>query len=97
MAYTEATVLGILRSRLNRLPSDTSLDVVLKPRIAAADKELARKGISLVEDDEGDQVLLADYTAWMYQKRDDPGGMPQWLRLRIRERWLAQPRTESAT
>ena len=40
MAYTESTVLGIVKARLNRLASDTSLDEYLKARIAAADEEL---------------------------------------------------------
>lgn len=88
MAYTEVTVLGIVKARLNRLASDTSLDEYLKARIAAADKEFERSGIVLVKDDADDAMLLADYTAWRYSNRDQSGAMPEWLRLARRERWL---------
>jgi hypothetical protein len=89
VAYNEATVLGIVKARLNRL--DTALDSYLTTRIQAAAGELALKGIAL-EDIPEDSVLLADYVAWQHQGRDKPGGMPEWLRLRIRERWFAQER-----
>ena len=90
MAYTESTVLGLVKSRLNRLLSDASIDEYLRERIAAADKELAGNGIKLVEDDMDDQVLLADVVAWKHNNRDKPGGMPEWLRLQRRERWLRE-------
>lgn len=32
----------------------------------------------------------ADVTVWQHQNRDKPGAMPEWLRLRRRERWLSQ-------
>lgn len=90
MAYTEATVLGIVKARLNRLASDTSLDDYLKKRIEAADAELARIGIKLVAGNVDDEVLLADYVVWRYQNRDQNAGMPEWLRLARRERWLKE-------
>lgn len=90
MAYTEATVLGIVKARLNRLASDTSLDDYLKKRIAAADAELARNGIKLVAGNVDDEVLLADYVVWRHQNRDKNTGMPEWLRLARRERWLKE-------
>lgn len=90
MAYTESTVLGIVKARLNRLASDDTLDSYLKPRIQAADAELSRMGIVLAETDVEDQVFLADFTVWQYQNRDAPGGMPEWLRMRVRERFLHQ-------
>lgn len=89
MAYTEATVLGIVKARLNRLASDTSLDDYLKPRIQAADIELARTGIHLLADDVDDSVLLADFVVWKHNNRDQNTGMPEWLRLARRERWLS--------
>lgn len=90
MAYTEANVLGIVKARLNRLASDTSLDEYLKKRIEAADAELARNGIKLIADNVDDEVLLADYVVWRYQNRDSNTGMPEWLRLARRERWLKE-------
>jgi hypothetical protein len=90
MAHTPEMVLGIVKARLNRLASDTSLDIYLTQRIQAADSELERTGIRLQANDVEDQVFLADYVAWQYQNRDKPGSMPEWLKLRRRERWLQQ-------
>ena len=90
MAYSADIVLGIVKARLNRLASDTSLDLYLAQRIQAADLELKRTGILLDAGSVRDQVLLADLVAWQYQNRDKPGAMPDWLRLARRERWLHQ-------
>jgi len=90
MAYTEQSVLEIVKARLNRLASDTSLDEYLKKRIQAADEEFARIGIHLVAGRLDDEVLLADYVVWRYQNRDNYSGMPEWLRLARRERWLKE-------
>lgn len=90
MAYTESTVLGIVKARLNRLASDTSLDAYLKQRIEAADAELAGNGINLVADDTRDSVFLADVVVWQHNNRDKADGMPEWLRLARRERWLRE-------
>lgn len=86
--YTEATVLGIVKARLNRLASDTSLDNYLKPRIKAADEELTRTGIVLDAESTDDSVFLSDYVVWKHNNRDTNTGMPEWLRLARRERWL---------
>lgn len=88
MAYTEQVVLGIVKARLNRLASDTSMDDTLKQRIQAADMELTRTGIHLIEDVD-DSVFLADFVAWKYNNRDQNTGMPEWLRMARRERWLS--------
>jgi hypothetical protein len=95
MAYTVSTVLGIVKARLNRLASDTSLDAYLKQRIEAADAELTGNGINLVADDARDSVLLADMVVWQYGNRDKPDGMPEWLRLARRERWLRERNNDS--
>lgn len=90
MAYNETTVLGVVKARLNRLASDTSLDDYLKQRIEAADAELAGNGINLVADDTRDSVFLADVVVWQHNNRDKADGMPDWLRLARRERWLRE-------
>lgn len=90
MACDATAVLGIVKARLNRLPSDASLDDYLTQRIRAADEEQARKGIRLEPDSTRDMVFLADLVVWEYQNRDKPGAMPEWLRLAIRERFLHQ-------
>ena len=89
MAVERYTALGLVKARLNRMASDTSLDEYLTQRIEAAEAELENTGISLT-DSADDLMLVVDYTVWQYQNRDNPGGMPDWLRLRRRERWLKQ-------
>ena len=90
MAYNETTVLGIVKARLNRLASDTSLDDYLLKRIKAADAELTGNGINLIADDTRDSVFLADLVVWQHNNRDKADGMPEWLRLARRERWLRE-------
>lgn len=79
--------LALVKARLNRLPGDTTLDDYFRARIDAAIGELTRTGIDLDESTD-DLMLLVDYVVWQYQNRDAAGGMPEWLRLRRRERWL---------
>ena len=83
------TVLGLVKARLNRLASDTTLDEYLSQRILAAIDELTGIGINLGDTVE-DMMLVVDTTVYEYQNRDKPGGMPDWLRLRRRERWLRE-------
>ena len=35
-------------------------------------------------------MLVVDYAVEQYQSRDKPGGLPDWLRLRRRERWVRE-------
>ena len=37
-------------------------------------------------------MLLVDMTVWEYQNRDKMTGMPEWLRIVRRERFLADRR-----
>ena len=92
MAANTETALSLVKSRLNRMAADTSLDGYFTQRIAAAAAELEGTGISLT-DSADDLMLLVDYTVWQYQNRDSAGSMPDWLRLRRRERWLREKRT----
>ena len=85
MAVNQETALSLVKARLNRL--DANLDVYLTQRVAAAVEELTRIGIQL-NDSADDLMLVVDYTVWQYQNRDTPGAMPEWLRLRRRERWI---------
>ena len=83
------TALGLVKARLNRLASDATLDTYFVQRIEAAEAELESTGICLT-DSADDMMLVVDYTVWQYQNRDSAGTMPEWLRLRRRERWLKQ-------
>ena len=87
MAVNEGMALELVKARLNRLATDTSLDTYLQARISAAVQELTRVGINL-QGSNDDLMLVVDYTVNEYQNRDTPGSMPEWLRLRRRERWL---------
>ncbi len=89
MAVNTETALTLVKTRLNRLPGDTSLDEYLTARINAAIGEIEATGIVLT-DSQADLLLVVDYTVWAYGNRDKPGSMPDWLRLRRRERWVQQ-------
>ncbi|MBR3240728.1 MAG: hypothetical protein IKF99_20110 [Oscillospiraceae bacterium] len=91
MAVNETTALSLVKARLNRLQSDTSLDSYFQARITAAKEYLTNIGIPL-SDSQEDLLLVVDFAVWEYQNRDKPGNMPDWLRLHRRERWL---RTQS--
>lgn len=88
-AVDTVQALALMKARLNRTQGDTSLDDYFEARIDGAAAELARNGIALT-DSADDLMLLVDYAVWQYQSRDKPEGMPEWLRLRRRERWLAE-------
>lgn len=89
MSVNAETALSLLKARLNRLESDTSLDDYFRSRIAGATQELESIGIHLNDSTE-DLMLVVDYSVWQYQNRDKPGNMPEWLRLRRRERWVRE-------
>ena len=83
------TALTLVKQRLNRMTAATTMDAYFTRRIEAAAAELEGTGISLT-DSADDMMLVVDYTVWSYQNRDSAGGMPDWLRLRRRERWLRE-------
>ena len=78
-----------MKSRLNRLQTDVTLDEEFLKRLDAAQSELLTKGLHLIESDADDQLLVVDLACYRYLNRDQPGGVPDWLRLRIRERWFS--------
>lgn len=88
--YGESTVLSLVKTRLNRLQSDTTLDDYLLTLMKAATEELARIGIHLREESADDAMLLVNYTVWRYQNRDSASAMPPWLAQYRRERWLTE-------
>lgn len=90
------TAMDLVKARLNRMAADTSLDDYFLQRLEAAAAELEGTGIVLT-DSADDLMLLVDYTVWQYQNRDSAGAMPDWLRLRRRERWLQGRRERDHT
>lgn len=86
----KTTVLSLVKSRLNRLQSDTSMDEYLLVLIDAVEEELKRTGITIREGSADDAFLLTNLAVWRYQNRDSAGAMPPWLAQYRRERWLAE-------
>ena len=91
MVYNAALALNLVKDRLNRMSVTTQDDEYLKTRIDAAAKRLEKNGIHLT-DSTDDLMLLVDMTVWEYQNRDKMTGMPEWLRVVRRERFLADRR-----
>jgi hypothetical protein len=91
-AVNTASALALVKARLNRL--DDLLDDYLAARISAAVMDLEATGIRLTGSD-ADLMLVVDYTCWAYANRDAQAGMPDWLRLRRRERFLNRRREEA--
>lgn len=85
----KAQALALMKARLNRLQADTSLDDYFAVRIEAEAQALEKTGIVL-KDTANDLLLVVDSAVWSYQNRDKPGSMPDWLRLRRRERWISE-------
>ena len=83
--------INLIKTRLNRMTVDKPTEDYIRTRTEAAVEELKRNGITLT-DSTDDLMLLVDFTVWQYQNRDKPGMMPDWLRLRRRERFLSQAR-----
>lgn len=87
MAVDIEMALSLVKSRLNRVTGDTTLDEMLRRRIEAAEQQLTAIGINL-DSSTRDLLLVVDYAVWTYQNRDKPGSMPEWLRRERFERWL---------
>lgn len=94
MSVNKRDALALVKHRLNRMPGDTSLDTYLEYRINAAIEEIEGTGI-ILDDGPEDLLFVVDTTVWEYQNRDSGAGMPEWLRLRRRERWLQQHQREA--
>lgn len=86
---SKQVALSMLKIRLNR--ADNNLDAYLLARLDAETGRFADNGIVLT-DTTDDIMLLVDMAAWAYSNREQPGHMPEWLRLARRERWLKEGR-----
>ena len=86
MSNLSLQALDLMKQRLNRL--DSTLDSYLTTVAESAELELTRMGINLL-DDADDLMLLVDYAVWRYQNRDQAGAQPQWLRYRLKSRWVS--------
>lgn len=89
MAYDANQALSLMKTRLDRVQSDSSRDDLFLMQLDAAEQELASAGITIQTNDTRDLMLLIDTAVLRYRQRDSQHGDPDWYRLRRRERWLA--------
>lgn len=87
--------LMMVKTRLNRLLTDTSLDQYLTARINAAEQEINAMQAYPLDDSTADLLLCVDYAVWQYQNRDQAAGMPEWMRYRLRCRFLEKRKEEA--
>ena len=76
-----------MKTRLNRMPGESALDEYFAARLDAAEREMARQGIKLT-DGMDDVLLLVDKAVFDYQNRDKMQSQPDWLKAKLRGRWL---------
>jgi len=88
MAFDPTLTLGIVKARLGIVVAtqDTYLTQLVNSSYA---KLVNQMGIVYNEARLDHATLLADYAVWRYQNRDSTAGMPQWLRLEIRELYIS--------
>ena len=79
--------LSLMKTRLNRMPGESALDEYFVARLDAAEREMARQGIKLT-DGMDDVLLLVNKAVFDYQNRDKMQGQPDWLKAKLRGRWL---------
>ena len=89
MGVNMDAALRLMKARMNRPAADTHLDEYFTGRLEGAQAEMEGVGIHLT-DTPDDLMLLVDSAVWAYANRDRNAGMPDWLRLRRRERWLRE-------
>lgn len=78
------TVLQLLKIDLGI--SHNVRDAFFTALLLSSQKELEQKGISLDLTRIEDQMLLSDYSAWIYRKRTENIPLSQNLQYRIRNR-----------
>jgi len=78
------TILALLKIDLGI--THTLRDTFFTALLQSSQTEIEGKGIVLVLTDIEDQMLLSDYAAWKYRKRQEDVGMSQNLSVRIRNR-----------
>lgn len=79
------TVLNLLKIDLGI--THTLRDTFFTALLNACQAEIEAKGITIdLVNSVEDQMLLSDYAAWKYRKRQEDVGMPQNLLFRIRNR-----------
>ena len=81
-------VLSLLKMDLGI--THTMRDTYFITLIQSVVKEINQKGITLNLDSADDQILLSDYAAWVYRKRQENLPLAQNIQQRIRNRILKE-------
>lgn len=85
------TLLSLIKSDLRILHTDD--DAYLTTLLNAARLYITAFGIILNDDDISDTLLIVDYAAWTYKKRDTDEGISKNLMFRFNTRLLNQKGT----
>lgn len=78
------TVLSLLKMDLGI--THTLRDTYFITLIQSVVKEIEQKGITLNLNSAEDQILLSDYSAWVYRKRQENLPLAQNIQQRLRNR-----------
>ena len=84
----DSTILSILKIDLKI--SANSYDTYLERLISLASSAISAEGISLDQDNINDNMLIAQYAAWLYRKRDEDVGLPRYLRWQLNNRLISE-------
>lgn len=69
---------------------NTVRDAYFEQVINGSIKEIEEKGITLDKDNIADVMLVSDYAVWQYRKRMENVPFPPNIKLRIRNRIVAE-------
>jgi len=75
----------------------TARDDYFTKLIEGSIKEIERRGIELDSTSTDDQMLVADYAAWTYRKRQENIPLPHNINLRLRNRIVRKRSVEDDT
>lgn len=89
---TKTTLLGLLKLDLG-ITHDLR-DTYFNKFLVGSQQELERKGIKLDFSKDDDQLLVVDYAAWSYRKRQEDIRLSRNLQLRINNRLIQKAGTE---
>ena len=82
------TVLSLLKMDLGI--THTMRDAYFIVLIESVIKEINQKGITLNINSPDDQILISDYAAWVYRKRQENVPLAQNIQQRLRNRILKE-------
>lgn len=82
------TILNLLKTDLGIL--HTLRDSYFLTLLDSALQEIERRGITIDQSSADDQMLLADYAAWMYRKRQEDIPLANNIQHRLRNRIIKE-------